>query len=206
MAMNSKGALMLMSTPGRNTSHARGITTSPAMMACTMPAMIFLDRNPGDINRRKQAIFNFAGPLEFGDQGHADRPNSGEYHAHRDNARKQQTLVSSGHVAATHHDAAKMKTNSNGCRNVWNGDLNCVAPRHMDVAGQHRGESFPVQSRKLLPVWCRKRFSRLGSEMCTSRQLCSGFHRNRSDLRYQSASLIGINVSPRPKSHQIALR
>src|SRR2546429_2854964 len=38
----------------------------------------------------------------------------------------------------------------------------------MGVARENRQKGFPVHSRKLLPVWCRKRFSRLGSEICTS--------------------------------------
>src|SRR5205809_1781549 len=42
------------------------------------------------------------------------------------------------------------------------------------IHGDHPDlHSFPTRrssdlSRKLLPVWCRKRFSRLGSEICTS--------------------------------------
>ncbi len=32
---------MLMSTPGRSTSHASGITTSPATSACIIPATTF---------------------------------------------------------------------------------------------------------------------------------------------------------------------
>ena len=44
-------------------------------------------------------------------------------------------------------------------------ELNRVAASHVGIAAEHGEESFPVQSRKLLPVWCRNRFSRLGSEM-----------------------------------------
>ena len=43
--------------------------------------------------------------------------------------------------------------------------LHGIAPRYVSVARQHREKCFPVQSRRLLPVWWRKRFSRLGSEM-----------------------------------------
>ena len=46
--------------------------------------------------------------------------------------------------------------------------LNSVASGNMGVPGQQSQKGFPVQSRKLLPVWCKKRFSRLGSNMCTS--------------------------------------
>jgi hypothetical protein len=43
--------------------------------------------------------------------------------------------------------------------------LHRIPPRDMRVTPQHREKSLPVQSRKLLPVWCRNRFSRLGSDM-----------------------------------------
>src|SRR6202007_1695237 len=43
-----------------------------------------------------------------------------------------------------------------------------IAASDMRIARQHGEKGFPVHSRKLLPVWCRKRFSKLGSEMCTS--------------------------------------
>ena len=95
MAMNSSGRLMLMSTPGRSTSQASGITTSPATSACIMPAMTFSIAIQGDIDRRKQTVFDLARPLKFRDQRHAYRPDSGEDHADGNNARQQQALVSS---------------------------------------------------------------------------------------------------------------
>ncbi len=59
----------------------------------------------------------------------------------------------------------KMKTNSKRLQESLHKELHRITPRNVSVARQHRKKSFPVQSRRLLPVWCRNRFSRLGSEM-----------------------------------------
>src|SRR4029077_16316574 len=89
-------------------------------------------------------------------------------HADRDDARQQNALVFDRHVSAADHDSSEDEDEEQGLQKRLEHDLNNVAPRHLGVAGEHRAKSFPVQSRKLLPVWCRNRFSRLGSEMCTS--------------------------------------
>ncbi len=81
---------------------------------------------------------------------------------------QQQALVRGRHVAAADHDAAEDEDEQQRLQECLQQKLNDVATRHVGVASEHGAKSFPVQSRKLLPVWCRNRFSRLGSEMWTS--------------------------------------
>src|SRR5262249_12628252 len=83
-------------------------------------------------------------------------------------AGQQQTLVDRGHVAAADHHASEDEHEKQRLQECLQSQLNCVTPRDMSVASQHGAKSLPVQSRKLLPVWCRNRFSRLGSEIWTS--------------------------------------
>src|SRR4029077_14840216 len=128
----------------------------------------FLNRDPRNRDRGQQAIFDFAGPLKLGDERHGYSPNSGEHHADRDNTREQKALVRCGQKAAADHHPAENEDKEQRLQERLQKELNRVAPRYVSVARKHRGKSLPVQSRKLLPVWCRKRFSRLGSEMWTS--------------------------------------
>src|SRR6266702_2402862 len=123
---------------------------------------------PGDFHGSEQTVFDFARELKLGDQGHGDRPNAGADHADGHDSRKQQALVGRRHEAAADHDAAEDENEHQRLQKRLKQERHEVAAGDMSVAREHGEKSFPVHSRKLLPVWCRKRFSRLGSEICTS--------------------------------------
>src|SRR5262249_46461702 len=124
--------------------------------------------NPCHVNWGKQTVFDFAGPLKFCDQRHGNRPDSGEDHADRNDSGKQEGLVDCRHIPTADHYPSEDEHKQEWLQEGLQRELNGITPRNMCVTTQHREKSFPVQSRKLLPVWCRKRFSRLGSEMFTS--------------------------------------
>ena len=100
------GQPMLISTPGRSTSHASGITISPATSACSIPAKTFSIAIQRDTDRGQQPIFDFAGPLELGDERHRHGPNSSEDHADR-RCGEQKALVRCRQKTAAHHHPAK---------------------------------------------------------------------------------------------------
>ena len=117
------------------------------------------------IDRGEQTVFDLAGPLKLGNEWHGNGPNSCEDHADRDNAREQKAFVRRRHITAPDHHPAENENKEQWLQESLQKKLNCIAPRYVGVACQHRAKSFPVQSRRLRPVWCRKRFSKLGSEM-----------------------------------------
>src|SRR5947199_230839 len=118
--------------------------------------------------RSAQAIFDFVRELKLRDHRHGHGPDARAHHADGHDARQQQALVGGRHVAAAHHHSPEDEHKHQRLEKRLEQQRHDVAARHMGVARENRQKGFPVHSRKLLPVWCRKRFSRLGSEICTS--------------------------------------
>src|SRR5260370_33052917 len=106
--------------------------------------------------------------MKLGNQRHGNRPNAGADHTDGHDSREQEALVGRRHVTAADHHAAEDEDKHQGLQESLKQERHEVATGDMGIAREHGEEGFPVHSRKLLPVWCSKRFSRLGSEMCTS--------------------------------------
>src|SRR6266478_2106787 len=106
--------------------------------------------------------------LKFSNQRHRHSPNTREHHADRHDPRQQQALVGGGHKPAAHHHPTEDKHEHHRLQESLQEQRNEVAASDMSIARQQGQKSLPVHSRKLLPVWCKNRFSKLGSEMCTS--------------------------------------
>src|SRR5437660_276916 len=127
-----------------------------------------LDGGPGDFHGSEQAVFDLARELKFGNQRHGDGPNPGANHADGHDSREPHALIGRRNVTAADHDAAKNKHEHQRLQEGLKQQRHEVAAGDVSIAREHGEKRFPVHSRKLLPVWCRKRFSRLGSEVCTS--------------------------------------
>src|SRR5207245_6264260 len=112
--------------------------------------------------------FDLARELKFGNQRHGDGPDAGANHANGHDSREQQALVGRRHVTAADHDAPKNKDEHQRLQKSLKQQRHEVAAGDVSIAREHGEKGSPVHSRRLLPVWWRKRFSRLGSEMCTS--------------------------------------
>src|SRR6266566_4242337 len=104
-----------------------------------------LDGQPGNFHRSEQTVFDFVRELELSDQGHRDGPD-----------------------ASADHDAAEDEHEHQRLQKGLKHQRDKVAASDVGIAREHGEKGLPVHSRKLLPVWCRKRFSKLGSEICTS--------------------------------------
>src|SRR5712692_5997233 len=128
----------------------------------------FLNSQPGDFHGSEQTVFDFARELKFGNQRHGDGPDARADHADGHDSREQQALVGRRHVAAADHDAAEDEYKHQRLQESLKEQRHEVAASDVGIARKHGEKGFPVHSRKLLPVWCKKRFSKLGSEICTS--------------------------------------
>src|SRR5258708_2519186 len=106
--------------------------------------------------------------LKFSNQRHRHSPNTRKHHADRHDSRQQQALVSGRHIPAAHHHPTEDEHKHHRLQEGLQEQSNEVPTSDTSIARQQGHKSLPVHSRKLLPVWCKKRFSRLGSEMCTS--------------------------------------
>src|SRR5205085_3332502 len=113
-------------------------------------------------------VLDLVSKLKLSDQRHRDSPNTREDHTDGHYSWQQQALVRGWHVAARHHHSPENKHEHHRLQEGLQQEWNKVASRDVSITREQGNESFPVHSRKLRPVWCRNKFSRLGSEMCTS--------------------------------------